>query len=58
MPQSSITGTATIDVSIVAVLPFCQELPATQEVLSRAELQPEQQGQGQEANGASPTGAS
>ena len=37
---------------------FRQELPATQEVLPRAELQPEQQGQGQEANGASPTGAS
>jgi hypothetical protein len=38
--------------------PFFQELPATQEILSGAELQPEQQGQGQEANGASPTGAS
>jgi len=38
--------------------PFRQELPATQEVLSRAELQPKQQGKGQEANGASLTGAS
>ena len=38
--------------------PFRQELPASQEILSKAELQPEQQGQGQETNGASPTGAS
>ena len=38
--------------------PFRQELTATQEVLSIAGLQKEQQGQGQEANGASPTGAS
>ena len=34
--------------------PLCQELSAAQKELSRAELQPEQQqGQGQEANGAS-----
>ena len=38
--------------------PFRQELTTTQESLSRAELQSEQQGQGQEANGASLTGAS
>ena len=31
---------------------FRQELPATQEILSGAELQPKQKGQGQETNGA------
>jgi hypothetical protein len=37
-------------------IPFHQGLSSTQEIISRANIQPEQQGQGQEADGASQPG--
>ena len=59
MPHSSIVGMVIIDASTAEVLLTLPRIVATQKELSGAELQPEQQqGQGQEANGASPARAS
>ena len=58
MPHCSIAGTATIDVSTVAVLPISPRIARNPRNLIRGKTPTRTTREGQEANGTSPTGAS